>query len=583
MAFLFGDRKLWLLVVVLCVSELASCGKILILHPLYSGSHVLTLSSVAESLTQRGHQIHIVRWKDAHIFPAQNNPNITTTTLAMDNSNGQHAFLTSEKQAAFQVPFDILWNSGLSAKAILDSYRAFPLMGAHCETLLGNKRLFRELQQEKFDLAIIDILYNECGLALLHQLRIPSVGYWAFPFASGEADYTTAFLPSSHVPTFLSKQSDQMTFWQRLYNTLLKAGSHLIMWIHCSIIHRAVQSHYPGSPHPFDLLKDMNGMLINTDYSLDYPRLLPPTFVNVGGMQIRNPRPLPKEIESWMESSGDHGVILFTMGFIFNPSIVPKKLINAFMKAFSRFPQKFLMKFDGHIDHIPANVKVLSWIPQQDVLAHSRTKVFLTHCGLHGVMEAIYYGVPMVGMPIFIDQGDVLIKMKDKGIAVGFHKENTTAEEIYAALKEVIDNPKYKHNIQRLSHLMRDVKESPLERATELLEYIMRHHGAEHLKLSSRHLNFFQYFCIDTILFLLLLIATVSYIQFRIWKQIFRFFWNKLWDLKFDQNKQIQSQIYQKLNSINESAKGKVTENLTEFSYGSVHSRRQFLHERKRQ
>ena len=167
-------------------------------------------------------------------------------------------------------------------------------MGAHCETLLGNRHLYEELEKEKFELAIIDILYNECGLAMLHQLGIPTVGYWAFPFASGEADYTTAFLPSSHVPAFLSKLSDEMNFWQRVYNTVMKAGSHLIMWIHCSIIHSAVQRYYPDSPHPFYLLKNINGMLINTDYSLDYPRLLPPSFINVGGMQIRRPKPLPQ-------------------------------------------------------------------------------------------------------------------------------------------------------------------------------------------------------------------------------------------------------------------------------------------------
>ena len=81
-----------------------------------------------------------------------------------------------------------------------------------------------------------------------------------------------------------------------------------------------------------------------------------------------------QEIEDWMQSSGDHGVVLFTMGFIFNPKIVPKKLIDAFMKAFSLLPQKFLMKFDGDIDYIPANVKVLNWIPQQDVLGKSSSE-----------------------------------------------------------------------------------------------------------------------------------------------------------------------------------------------------------------
>ena len=52
----------------------------------------------------------------------------------------------------------------------------------------------------------------------------------------------------------------------------------------------------------------------------------------------------------------------------------------------------------------PDNVMVVPWVPQQAVLAHNNTRLFITHCGMHGVLESIYYGVPMVGMPVFIDQ-----------------------------------------------------------------------------------------------------------------------------------------------------------------------------------
>lgn len=123
----------------------------------------------------------------------------------------------------------------------------------------------------------------------------------------------------------------------------------------------------------------------------------------------------------------------------------------------------------------------------------------MTHCGLHGVMEAIYFGVPMVGMPIFIDQGDALIKMKEKGIAVGFNKDTATADEIYELISEVLTNTTYRDNVQKLSHLMRDVTEAPLDRVINFVEYIMRHKGAEHLKLSSRHLSYIQYFSLDII------------------------------------------------------------------------------------
>ena len=37
-------------------------------------------------------------------------------------------------------------------------------------------------------------------------------------------------------------------------------------------------------------------------------------------------------------------------------------------------------------------------------MAHPKVVLFLTHCGMHGVLEAVWNSVPMVGMPVFIDQ-----------------------------------------------------------------------------------------------------------------------------------------------------------------------------------
>ena len=103
----------------------------------------------------------------------------------------------------------------------------------------------------------------------------------------------------------------------------------------------------------------------------------------------------------------------------------------------------------------PANVMVVPWVPQQAVLAHNNTRLFITHCGMHGVLESIYYGVPMVGMPVFIDQGDVLRRITDAGIGVGVDKA-ASGEELYQAILEVRDNPVYKQNIDKLSRVYRD-------------------------------------------------------------------------------------------------------------------------------
>ena len=102
-------------------------------------------------------------------------------------------------------------------------------------------------------------------------------------------------------------------------------------------------------------------------------------------------------------NSAEHGVILFTMGFIFQPKAVPDTRIKAIFDAFAQLPQKIVMKLDPLPSDskltVPKNVLLKSFLPQQDILAHKNMKLFITHCGMHGVMESIYNGVPMVGMP----------------------------------------------------------------------------------------------------------------------------------------------------------------------------------------
>ncbi len=39
----------------------------------------------------------------------------------------------------------------------------------YCHRLLGDHDLFDMLKEEKFDVALVDLLYNECGLALAHR------------------------------------------------------------------------------------------------------------------------------------------------------------------------------------------------------------------------------------------------------------------------------------------------------------------------------------------------------------------------------------------------------------------------------
>ena len=118
------------------------------------------------------------------------------------------------------------------------------------------------------------------------------------------------------------------------------------------------------------MLSELSGALINTNNVLDYPRLQPTTFINIGGVQIINSSKLPAEIKSFLDNSSHHGAILFTMGFIFDPSVVPLQRIISLFEVFSCLKQNVLVKLDvsklprNLSLNIPKNVMVLPFLPQ---------------------------------------------------------------------------------------------------------------------------------------------------------------------------------------------------------------------------
>ncbi|KHJ77243.1 hypothetical protein OESDEN_23137, partial [Oesophagostomum dentatum] len=55
--------------------------------------------------------------------------------------------------------------------------------------------------------------------------------------------------------------------------------------------------------------------------------------------------------------------------------------------------------FDG-----ASNCEFVEWLPQSDILAHPRLKLFVMHGGINGLVEALRRAVPLVVIPIFADQ-----------------------------------------------------------------------------------------------------------------------------------------------------------------------------------
>lgn len=131
------------------------------------------------------------------------------------------------------------------------------------------------------------------------------------------------------------------------------------------------------------------------------------------------------------------------------------------------------------------------------------------------MFETVYHGVPIVTIPIFCDHDANAAKAEVDGYAKKLDLQHLTSEELYNAIKEVITDSKYKRDVKYRQSLLKDQKESPLERGVYWTEYVIRHKGAYHLQSPSKDMTFFQYYLLDvTLIFitsLLLISVLISY------------------------------------------------------------------------
>ena len=89
----------------------------------------------------------------------------------------------------------------------------------------------------------------------------------------------------------------------------------------------------------------------------------------------------------------------------------------------------------------PKNVFISKWLPQDDVLAHPNIKLFISHCGMGGVVEAQYHGVPIIGLPLFAEQSTNAQSVEREGWGKTLDYATLTEESLRRAISEVLNNP----------------------------------------------------------------------------------------------------------------------------------------------
>ncbi|XP_029968395.1 UDP-glucuronosyltransferase-like [Salarias fasciatus] len=490
-----------------CLSlEPVQAGKVLAIP--VDGSHWLSMKILVEELGRRGHEVVVLVPETSLLIKGSDSHKTEIYQVPFTKAELDENF-NSLRESLFEKPPDIT-DLFVNVQRLVN-FTSFQERG--CESLLKNEPLMSRLKREGFDLVLTDP-FLPCGSLLAQIFSIPAVYFLRGLPCTLDLKASRCPAPPSYVPVSFSGNSDVMTFPQRVKNMMMSFVESYVCHMMYGHFDDLVRRHLKDFQSYQELISHGSVWLLRYDFTFEYPRPLMPNMVLIGGINCAKKAPLPADLQEFVDGSGDDGFIVFTMGSMV--SDIPLEKSKKFVEAFRQIPQRVLWRYTGVLpDNMPKNVKILKWLPQNDLLAHPKAKVFMTHGGTHGIYEGICNGVPMLMFPLFGDQGDNVDRMVTRGVAETMSIFHFTTESLVAALKRIIHDKSYKEKMATLSAIHRDRPVEPLDLAVFWTEFVMRHKGAEHLRVAAHDLNWIQYHSLDVLGFFVLIITFALWLELK--------------------------------------------------------------------
>ncbi|CAJ0965389.1 unnamed protein product [Ranitomeya imitator] len=250
------------------------------------GSHWLSMRSVVEKLSEKGHQIVII--VPEVNFQLKNIDNYTVRTWHVSYTKEfMESFIKDYTNDVFEQK-TFLQNMDLTYRRVMNSTK---LIVAACENLLKNETLINYLNVSNFDAMLSDPVFP-CGEIIAEYLSIPSIFFMRGALFSVEQAAAQSPSPPSYVPRFFTTYTDHMTFYQRVINFLLASIESTaynqfysaFVPIASNFLHRDITV--------LDLFSHASIILFRIDFVLDFPRPVMPNMVFIGGINCANKKPL---------------------------------------------------------------------------------------------------------------------------------------------------------------------------------------------------------------------------------------------------------------------------------------------------
>lgn len=249
---------------------------ILFLFPYNGKSHVDVFLPLTKVLAHRGHHVTVI----SHLAFENSNENYTNIVLSLEN--------LIEVREIGKYKQDIL---SLCLLPLLMEKSA----KARCSRTLKDKPLKKFLDAEmKFDVVLMEYFTSDCFAGIVNKVRAPVIGLSSttiLPWLNSRFGNPSN---PAYVPHNLLCFSDKMSFFERLINFVVQAA-HEIFYLHRMMDndYNIAQEHFSDLPQLWNIVSKSSLFLVNTHFSLNFPRPLVPSIVEVGGLHIGKIKHVP--------------------------------------------------------------------------------------------------------------------------------------------------------------------------------------------------------------------------------------------------------------------------------------------------
>ncbi|XP_036436507.1 UDP-glucuronosyltransferase 2A2-like isoform X2 [Colossoma macropomum] len=359
-----------LVALILSGSEMTLSGNILVVPGYYS--HWYNMRVIVDELVARNHSVTVL---------------VSSATPSFNYTQKENFKYIVFKVSLEKEDFETMWENliNFSMSKTFDMVQVFSLFWnmmseidkhgvSACEEMLLNQELIASLRESHFDVLLFDPVTPGADL-LAEILDLPRVMSFRLHFAySMERLCGQLPTPPSYVPAAATQGhlTDHMNFIERVENVLLYVAVTAIYKVSMMFTFDKYYTKIRGKPTTMcDTWGNVDIWLIRTYWDFEYPRPLLPNFKFVGGLHCKPAKPLPKEMEEFVQSSGDDGIVVFSLGSIVKK--IPKERANTIASALGQIPQKVLWRYMGEKpDTLAPNTRLYDWIPQNDLLGTKR-------------------------------------------------------------------------------------------------------------------------------------------------------------------------------------------------------------------